>query len=287
MNPYLFEGPALISFSGGRTSGYLLKQIINAHRGTLPANIVVVFANTGKERSESLDFVNEVSERWGVEIVWLEYSPDAPQRTAIVSYKTASRNGEPFEALLRAKQMLPNPVMRFCTIELKIRRFREYAVHHLGWQHWQSVVGLRHDEQHRVKKQLKRNAAGKDLWRTIMPLDLARATKQTVSDFWREQNFDLRLENVRGRTPEGNCDLCFLKAKATIMGLLRRRPQSGCWWAKQEVEAVARGTMRAPEMALFRADRPSYSAMLDVIDRQGDFDLDEGEEDDGDCACTD
>ncbi len=36
-NPYQIESPALISFSGGRTSGYMLRQIIDAYRRTAPA----------------------------------------------------------------------------------------------------------------------------------------------------------------------------------------------------------------------------------------------------------
>ena len=48
-NPYFIEAPALISFSGGRTSGYMLKQIIDTYDGQLPADIIPCFANTGKE----------------------------------------------------------------------------------------------------------------------------------------------------------------------------------------------------------------------------------------------
>lgn len=32
-NPYHIEGPALISVSGGRTSGFMLRQILDAHGG--------------------------------------------------------------------------------------------------------------------------------------------------------------------------------------------------------------------------------------------------------------
>ena len=48
-DPYRIAGPAVISFSGGRTSGYVLKHILDGHGGALPSDVRVVFANTGKE----------------------------------------------------------------------------------------------------------------------------------------------------------------------------------------------------------------------------------------------
>lgn len=45
-NPYLIHGPAILSISGGRTSGFMLRQIIDAHGGKLPADVVPVFCNT-------------------------------------------------------------------------------------------------------------------------------------------------------------------------------------------------------------------------------------------------
>lgn len=49
--------PRLISFSGGRSSAMMLK--ILADNGLRDTDHVV-FANTGKERHETLDFVHEV-----------------------------------------------------------------------------------------------------------------------------------------------------------------------------------------------------------------------------------
>ena len=73
-NPYKIPEPALISFSGGRTSGFMLWNILQAYNGKLPEDIWVAFANTGKEAPETLDLIYEVSEKWGVHVNWLERS---------------------------------------------------------------------------------------------------------------------------------------------------------------------------------------------------------------------
>lgn len=49
------EGNVQIAFSGGRTSGFLLHEILEANGG-LPSNAVVTFQNTSRERPETLDF---------------------------------------------------------------------------------------------------------------------------------------------------------------------------------------------------------------------------------------
>lgn len=256
----------------------------------MPDDVKVCFANTGREFPETLDFVQETSARYGVHIVWLEYDPEAEHRTRVVSHNSASRDGEPFKAVIRSRQMLPNPVMGFCTIELKIRRFNMFAVHHLGWDRWTSVVGLRADEMNRVKTQRARNEARKDSWFTIMPMADAGVSRRDVSEWSKLQPFDLRLPDINGRTPMGNCDLCFKKGAKTIAGIMRQRPETAAWWIKAEAEAEARGTLRKPEMALFRADRPSYAEMFDAVKRQGDLEGLPDFGDDGesvDCGCTD
>ena len=68
----------VVNVSGGRSSGYMLKQILDAHGGSLPERCEAVFANTGRERVETLDFIAEMGERWNVPVTWLEfdYRPD-------------------------------------------------------------------------------------------------------------------------------------------------------------------------------------------------------------------
>lgn len=226
-DPYFITGPALISFSGGRTSAFMLWKILQAHGGTLPDDVVVAFANTGKEREETLRFVHECGARWGVPIRWLERAPEGGW--VEVGYNSASRSGEPFAALVEKKGYLPNAVARFCTVELKIRVMRDFAQKEMGWKHWKNVIGLRYDEGHRVLKALARNDANKEPFKTLMPMSKARDTVREVLDFWKAQPFDLGLRHY-----EGNCDLCFLKGRNKLKAIMREQPGAADWWIGQE-----------------------------------------------------
>lgn len=227
VNPYLIEGPALISFSGGRTSAYMLYQILQAHGGKLPDDVVVAFANTGKEREETLRFVHECGVRWDVGIEWVEWRP-MPYRFALVRYEMAARAGEPFDGLIELRGRLPNPLQRFCSRELKVEPIKALC-RSLGWEHWTNVIGLRHDEGHRVLKKYAENDTGGHRWKSAMPLDKARVTKRDVMAFWAAQPFDLELQ-----PHEGNCDLCFLKSRGKLEAIIREKPELAAWWISQE-----------------------------------------------------
>lgn len=236
MNPYKIEGPALISFSGGRTSGFMLKKIIDAYGGQLPEDVYVVFANTGKEMPQTLDFVDECSDKWNCKIHWLELeiAEERPiYRTKEVTYKTASRNGEPFAELINRKKMLPNPVMRMCTQELKMNVMKRF-MKQKNFTEWTNVVGLRYDEPNRVAKQNRQNDSDKNAWDSICPLYQDKVTIKEVLDFWDKSNFDLKLTSQNGQTTAGNCDLCYLKGTKTLTSIIKEKPELADWWIAQE-----------------------------------------------------
>ncbi|MFH7572636.1 Nin-like protein, partial [Pseudomonas syringae pv. tagetis] len=69
------------------------------------------FANTGNENPATLEIVNQCARRWQVPNVWLE-NRDDERGFAIVTYESASRDGEPYEAQIRKASYLPHPVTR-------------------------------------------------------------------------------------------------------------------------------------------------------------------------------
>lgn len=279
MNPYHIEGPALLSISGGRTSGFMLRQIIDAHGGQLPVDVIPVFCNTGREHEATLVFLKEMGERW-TPITWLEYRytpspPESEELTAgkhgfvVVDYCSASRNGEPFADAIRHRKFLPNPVTRFCTTELKIRTGNRYAKS-LGWKEWDRAVGLRYDEPRRVAKIY--GEAGDS---PVCPIHASKHQLVDVLAFWKDQPFDLMLPG--GDNTFGNCDLCFLKGKAKIEKIMRTNPRAADWWIEQERSGNAR----------FRYDRPSYAEMRVALTVQGQMFDDAVEDDTLPCMCTD
>lgn len=234
--------------------------------------LVVCFANTGKEEEATLRFVRECSERWHCAIRWVEWAKDGYTE---VTFETASRNGEPFEALIRHRSYLPNPVTRFCTSELKIRamhRFLRANWQSLGWDaedlEWNQMIGIRADEARRVAK-IRARGRGTETSKEsmLMPLADSGVTVGDVQAFWEEQPFNLELLTYKGRTLAGNCDLCFLKPAGQVRALIHERPQRAVWWAKMEALSLA----SKPNGAVFRSDRPSYAAMLHNDSAQNDF----------------
>jgi 3'-phosphoadenosine 5'-phosphosulfate sulfotransferase (PAPS reductase)/FAD synthetase len=267
----------------------MLWRVLQSNGG-LPKEAIVCFANTGKEDEATLRFVRECGLNWNVPITWVEYRNDE-HGYAVVNFDTASRNGEPFEAIIRKRNYLPNPVTRFCTSELKIRTMHKYL--RANWQtfdwpdtdeHWDQMIGIRADESRRLNKIKARGVSTESSKeQMLMPLGDAGITVHDITEFWAKQPFNLELTTINGRTLSGNCDLCFLKAGNQVASLIRQKPDRAVWWARMEALALA----SKPSGAVFRSDRPSYAAMLkNATDQKDAFGFDP-EEAAIECFCGD
>lgn len=213
----------VISFSGGRTSAYMCWWLLNNMQHKY--EMVVVFANTGKEREETLQFVNKCDIEFGFNTVWVEAKVNKEKGVgtsfSIVDFETADRNGRIFEEHI-AKYGMPNQNAPQCTKEMKQIPINKY-VRSIGWRKYETALGIRTDEPKRL------DWAKKNKHRLLYFAELFNVTKSDVNNFWSKQSFDLELTSY-----EGNCDLCYKKGLRKLMTIVKDKPELADWWREME-----------------------------------------------------
>lgn len=212
------------TFSGGRTSAFM-GQFLNTYDKYKDYDKVFLFANTGKEKEQTLEFINKCDKEWGLNIVWIEavINPERGKGTdfKVVDFETASRNGGPFEEMLKVYPM-PNSFVSNCTRELKQVPMNKF-VKSLGYNDVVTAMGIRHDERHRMSNTAKEQGF-------VYPLvNDVKVDSKFIRNWWDSQPFDLQLKDY-----EGNCDLCFKKSLRKKLTLIKEDPKIANWWIKME-----------------------------------------------------
>lgn len=201
--------------------------LMNAWEDRHNWEIIIVFANTGKEVEGTLFFIDECAQEWNLNIVWVEAVPISKKgwevAAKVVTYETASRNGEPFEAMI-AKLGIPSSATPFCSPQLKRQAVLAYAKQ-IGWTDFYVAIGVRYDEPKRVNRKSKKQ-------KVIYPLvDLNPKTKRDIINWWANQTFDLDIH-----PDEGNCDNCWKKGFPMHCRNMQRIPQSFDWWESMQTK---------------------------------------------------
>ena len=260
----MIESPAVINFSGGRSSGFMLWNILQAYDGKLPEDIRVIFCNTGLEHHETYEFIHRIEENW-CPVTWLEYTltPEGKASYAEVSYASASRRGEPFEMVIKKERYLPNPIRRICTKNLKVLLTERY-LKHIGFYDYVHCIGLRADEPKRVSRIREQQDK-------ICPMADAGHIKKDVHDFWKDHPLDMRFKN--NTEIFTNCVGCFLKKYSKLEAIAREEPEQLDWWIRMENETGF----------VFYPNRTDYKTIKQDAHKQMAFDF----RDTVDCFCTD
>jgi len=240
-------------------------------------NYIFLFANTGKEREETLRFVDYCDKRWDLGVVWLEAKvhPEMGVGTTykVVSYETASRNGEPFKAMID-KYGLPNKSAPICTKELKTRPLDKWVRDNVSGP-WKYVIGMRADERGRTQGQ--RAAV------SIYPMVTLFPTFEVqVRNFWAGQPYDLELKDY-----EGNCDLCWKKSRRKRLTILEENPHIAEQWQKWEEnsEYVFDRDGFSIARLLEYAERGKFHRAVDLLEVQEDRNLFTNIDAESSCFC--
>lgn len=207
----------LISFSGGETSAYMTWWILQNWRARYD-DILVVFANTGQENEQTLEFVRRCDEHFGFGTVWIEAVQYHGERRSagfrVVTFETAARDGAPFEDAIR-KYGIPNSKFKDCTRNLKQRPIEAYGRAN-GWEagSYDLAIGIRADEFDRVSAAAKAR-------RIVYPLLKEHPmTKPKINSWWAAQPFRLELKGY-----QGNCKWCWKKSLRKHLTIISENPE--------------------------------------------------------------
>lgn len=213
----------LISFSGGRTSAFMTQWLLNNKSNEF--DIIIVFANTGRENEETLRFIKRCEEHFKFKCIWIECVINSVYRKGIrakeVDFDTASRNGEPFEEMIK-KYSIPNRTSPFCSEYMKKMTINSYAKQ-IGFEPHYTAIGIRYDEIDRISKHYKKD-------KLIYPLiSFVPMVKSDINKYWLGMPFDLQLKGY-----EGNCLTCWKKSLRKLLTIAKENPSAFDWDIEME-----------------------------------------------------
>lgn len=217
-----------VSFSGGKTSAYMARWCQqHAHEHGFD-EVRYVFANTGQEHEKTLEFVQRCDDEWGLGVTWVEAVVHHGERKGcthkVVDFDTASRDGEPFEQVIK-KYGIPNQALRFtCTRELKLNPQRSYRKS-IGWDDCYQAIGIRSDEIDRMQPDAREK-------RVVYPLiSMRQMDRASVDRFWSRQKFTLEIPPLMG-----NCVTCWKKTDRKLLTIAKAEPQRFDWNRRMEAK---------------------------------------------------
>lgn len=203
----------VVSFSGGRTSAYLVWLMLL--RKLAGEQVYFIFMDTGCEHPMTYRFVREVVKFWDIPLIVLQVdiNPELGQANGYTAWepKDIQTNMPALKPFIDMVKKYGTPYIggAFCTDRLKLVPFKKYCDDHFGKGKYTTWIGIRADEP----KRLGRKEGISYL------ADISDFEKSDILEWWEDQPFDLQI-------PEhlGNCVFCIKKSTQKVGLACRDEP---------------------------------------------------------------
>jgi len=194
----------VVSFSGGRTSAYLVYIMKD------DPDAKFVFMDTGAEHPSTYEFVRNVVKHFGIDLTCLRVAINDElgkgNSYKIVSLDEIGPDLEPWKAMMR-KYGVPYVGGAFCTDRMKLTPFKKYCKD--NFPEFETWLGIRADEPKRLAK--------KEGIRYLA--EISDFEKSDILEWWINQEFDLGIDEWLG-----NCVFCMKKSNAKLAAAQRDEP---------------------------------------------------------------
>lgn len=226
---FIREKKKVISFSGGRTSAYLVHLFKNdpdAH---------FVFMDTGAEHPATYQFIKDIVNHWGIDLVCLRTVVN-PEMNKGVNYKIIQidelkQDLGPWKEMLK-KYGSPYYDSPFCTARMKTEPFEKYCNDVFGKNNYERWIGIRYDEPKRLPIEVleklslpihSKAAHQKNGFRYLA--EICELEKDQILDWWEAQPFDLAITEHLG-----NCVFCIKKHLNKVALAAKDEPEQAVKW---------------------------------------------------------
>lgn len=268
----------MVAVSGGRSSAYMAYYILTSNKYK-DYNKVFIFANTGQERKETIDFLKNIEKYWGIKLVIVEAVGSEQMGLGIshkvVNWETMNMSSEPFKQVIKHKNKgvfegLPSKDSPYCSESLKTIPCKKYCDSVFGVNNYVKAIGYRKED---MPKRITLTEVKEDKTR-IFPLITDFETIIGIPElnkFWDNQPFKLTIHGKYG-----NCELCWKKSDNNLIDNIRFGVRSVEFW--QEMEHKYGNTA-------FR-NRKSINDLVKLAQLPYAPEIDFGLEDEYKCVCN-
>tara|TARA_R100000951_G_scaffold91472_1_gene79833 strand:- start:3651 stop:4475 length:825 start_codon:yes stop_codon:yes gene_type:complete len=201
----------VVSFSGGRTSAYLCKVMIEKFGRD---NVDFIYMDTGAEHPKTYEFIKNVNREFDLNLVCLrlKVNPELGKGNSytVVDIDSLKPDLVPFRDMIE-KYGIPYIGGMFCTDRMKLTPFTKYCNDTYGKKNYETWLGIRADEPRRLtpKPFIKYMA------------EISDYEKEDVLNWWSKQSFDLNIDEW-----SGNCEFCPKKSNLKLAASQRDSPGS-------------------------------------------------------------
>lgn len=268
----------MVTVSGGRSSARMARHIQTSEKFKAH-NKIYVFANTGKERPETIEFLKNIERVWKMPLVKIEgvYSEimGVGVKYKIVDWEDLDMSGRVYKEAVKHKNKgefrgLPHKDAPYCSEMLKTLPCKKLCDEIFGVNNYKKAIGFRKED---IPKRITFSTLKLDD-RRIFPLltDFKKPVSQIdLNKWWDKQPFKLELHGKYG-----NCEDCWKKSDAGLVDNIRYGTRFIDWNRRMEKEY---------ENTSFRGNKSIDDLVkMAQMPYTHEFDFDEKQEDN--CVCN-
>jgi len=241
----------VVSFSGGRTSAYLCKLMIDNFGID---NVDFVFMDTGFEHPKTYEFIKNINDYLKLNLTCLRGDFSRPLGDGIgyrvVSIDECVTDLIPFQEMMQ-KYGVPYIGGMFCTDRMKLQPFKKYCNDAYGKSNYETWLGIRVDEPKRLteKNGIKYLA------------EISDFEKQDILNWWKKQPFDLHIDEWLG-----NCVFCPKKSNLKLSAAQRDESEIYLKWLESIYSDKVRVDEKTGHWSKMYRGNQSFEKLISLFD---------------------